>query len=113
MDDASPNSASVARVEHDETRGHGTLQDRPGFRCAQSGLRATAAPRPLDSDGLRCRDRARAGPTAGVASRNRGDRIMQAVFPLALAVVAGFCVVIQQVLNANLRTVLGSAAWSA
>jgi transporter family-2 protein len=37
---------------------------------------------------------------------------MRAVFPLALAILAGFSVVIQQVLNANLRAALNSAAWS-
>src|SRR5690242_5919671 len=37
---------------------------------------------------------------------------MQPVVPLALAILAGFCVVIQQVLNANLRATLGSAVWS-
>jgi transporter family-2 protein len=37
---------------------------------------------------------------------------MQAVLPLALAVLAGVSIVIQQALNANLRAALGSAAWS-
>lgn len=37
---------------------------------------------------------------------------MQSVFPLALAILAGFSVVVQQVLNANLRAALDSAAWS-
>jgi transporter family-2 protein len=37
---------------------------------------------------------------------------MQATVSLVLAFLAGISVVIQQVLNANLRTGLGSAAWS-
>ena len=37
---------------------------------------------------------------------------MQAVVPLALAVLAGVSIVIQQALNADLRSALNSAAWS-
>jgi transporter family-2 protein len=36
----------------------------------------------------------------------------QSLVPLALAVLAGVSVVIQQVLNTNLRGALNSAAWS-
>lgn len=36
----------------------------------------------------------------------------QALVPLALAILAGVSIVIQQALNANLRTALNSAAWS-
>lgn len=36
----------------------------------------------------------------------------QAIVPLALAILAGVSIVIQQVLNANLRAALNSAAWS-
>ncbi len=38
--------------------------------------------------------------------------MFNAALPVVLAVVAGVSVVIQQVLNANLRTALHSAAWS-
>ena len=34
------------------------------------------------------------------------------VLPIMLAIVAGFCVVIQQVLNTSLRVAVNSAAWS-
>lgn len=37
---------------------------------------------------------------------------MNAIFPIALAMLAGASVIVQQVLNANLRTALNSAAWS-
>src|SRR5919206_3261647 len=36
----------------------------------------------------------------------------QGVLPAALAIAAGVSLVVQQVLNGNLRTALGSAAWS-
>jgi transporter family-2 protein len=38
--------------------------------------------------------------------------MLSAAFSLFLALVAGIAVVVQQALNANLRTALGSAAWS-
>ena len=38
--------------------------------------------------------------------------MLQTVVPLTLAILAGGSIIIQQVLNANLRTVLNSAAWS-
>ena len=37
---------------------------------------------------------------------------IQPILPLALAILAGFSIVIQQVLNNNLRLALNSAAWS-
>lgn len=37
---------------------------------------------------------------------------MHAIVPLALAILAGASIVIQQALNSNLRTALNSAAWS-
>jgi len=41
-----------------------------------------------------------------------GEPMPQALVPLALAVLAGVSIVVQQVLNANLREQLNSAAWS-
>jgi len=38
--------------------------------------------------------------------------MLNTVFSILLALVAGISVVVQQALNANLRTALGSAAWS-
>jgi transporter family-2 protein len=38
--------------------------------------------------------------------------MLKLAFPMILAVAAGISVVVQQALNANLRTALGSAAWS-
>jgi len=38
--------------------------------------------------------------------------MLNAAFPIALAFMAGISIVIQQALNANLRTALDSAAWS-
>jgi transporter family-2 protein len=38
--------------------------------------------------------------------------MLQTIVPLTLAVLAGVSIVIQQVLNANLRAALSSAAWS-
>lgn len=38
--------------------------------------------------------------------------MLQVVGPMALAALAGVSIVVQQVLNANLRVALGSAAWS-
>jgi transporter family-2 protein len=38
--------------------------------------------------------------------------MLKLAFPMVLAVAAGISVVVQQALNANLRTALGSAAWS-
>ena len=49
---------------------------------------------------------------------NRGGRfkgeskLIKSVIPAALAVLAGASVVVQQILNANLRTQLNSAVWS-
>src|SRR5581483_183596 len=41
-----------------------------------------------------------------------GCQMLNTVFSILLALVAGISVVVQQALNANLRTALGSAAWS-
>ena len=38
--------------------------------------------------------------------------MLKLAFPMILAVAAGISVVVQQALNANLRTALGSATWS-
>jgi transporter family-2 protein len=38
--------------------------------------------------------------------------MLNVLFPLTLAVMAGVCIVIQQALNANLRVALNSAVWS-
>ena len=38
--------------------------------------------------------------------------MLKFAFPMLLAVSAGISIVVQQALNANLRTALGSAAWS-
>ena len=38
--------------------------------------------------------------------------MLNILFPLTLAVMAGVCIVIQQALNANLRVALNSAVWS-
>jgi transporter family-2 protein len=38
--------------------------------------------------------------------------MLNVLLPLTLAMVAGACIVVQQVLNANLRVALNSAAWS-
>lgn len=38
--------------------------------------------------------------------------MLHVLLPPALAVMAGLCIVVQQVLNANLRVALNSAAWS-
>lgn len=38
--------------------------------------------------------------------------MLNVAFPIALAFAAGISIVIQQALNANLRTALDSAAWS-
>ena len=38
--------------------------------------------------------------------------MLKLVFPMMLAAAAGISLVVQQALNANLRTALGSAAWS-
>jgi len=38
--------------------------------------------------------------------------MLNALFPLTLAVMAGVCIVVQQALNANLRVALNSAVWS-
>lgn len=38
--------------------------------------------------------------------------MLKFTFPMLLAVSAGISIVVQQALNANLRTALGSAAWS-
>jgi transporter family-2 protein len=38
--------------------------------------------------------------------------MLNILFPLTLAVMAGVCIVVQQALNANLRVALNSAVWS-
>lgn len=38
--------------------------------------------------------------------------MLKLTFPMILAMAAGICLVVQQALNANLRTALSSAAWS-
>jgi transporter family-2 protein len=42
----------------------------------------------------------------------RGKKVSTLAFPIALALIAGVSVVVQQVLNANLRIELNSAVWS-
>jgi transporter family-2 protein len=53
-----------------------------------------------------------AGPIAFRTSRQTGTAMIKTLTPLILAALSGVSIVIQQVLNANLRTALNSAAWS-
>jgi transporter family-2 protein len=51
------------------------------------------------------------GATRGLSCQ-KGTLMIKTFAPLILTVLAGVSIVIQQVLNANLRTALNSAAWS-
>ena len=55
-----------------------------------------------------CRNRAHHKATA----QGRSKIMLNILLPSALAIAAGVSIVIQQILNANLRTALNSAAWS-